>query len=137
MMVYLDTSAILRHLLNEPGALRNWGTWTEAYSSRLWRTEALRAIHRLRLDSAITDHDVVALQSDIALVDETLYIIPVSETILTRAGEAFPTSLGTLDAIHLASALSVHATKPLDEFLTHDRQQAIAARGLGLQINGI
>ncbi len=137
MIVYLDTSAILRHLLHEPDAIHDWGTWTEAYSSRLWRTEALRAVHRLRLDSAITDQDVAELQSDIALIDETLHIIPVSESILTRAGEAFPTNLGTLDAIHLASALLIHNQNPLNRFLTHDRQQATTAASLGLAVEGI
>lgn len=137
MIVYLDTSVMLRRLLNESPVIRDWGKWDEAYSSRMWKMEALRAIHRLRLDASITDRDIVALQADIALIDEALHIIPVSEAILTRAGEPFPTIVGTLDAIHLASAMAVHTGNRLDKFLTHDKQQATAARGLGLEIEGI
>ncbi len=136
MIVYLDTSTILRRLFNEPGVIRDWGKWDEAHSSRIWKTEASRAIHRLRLEASISDQDIAALQADIALIDEALHIIPVSEAILTRAGEPFPTIVGTLDAIHLASAISVDAGNRLDTFLTHDKQQATAARGLGLNTEG-
>jgi len=39
-------------------------------------------------------------------VHETLAIYPLSERILQRASESFPTVVGTLDAIHLATALA-------------------------------
>ncbi len=136
MIVYLDTSTILRRLFKEPGVIRDWGRWDEAYTSRIWKTEASRAIHRLRLEASISDRDVAALQTDIALIDEALHIIPVSEAILARAGESFPTIVGTLDAIHLASAILVHSAQPLDKFLTHDKQQAMTARSLGFTVDG-
>ena len=70
---------------------------------------------------------------------ETLYRIPVTEQILDRAAQSFPTVLGSLDAIHLASALAV--ADPGEEssftFLTHDIQLARAAMTVGYGIAGI
>jgi len=35
MKVYLDTSVILRRLLNEPNPLSDWGRWEAAFASRI------------------------------------------------------------------------------------------------------
>jgi hypothetical protein len=37
MIVYVDTSVVLRILLHEPNPLGIWGKWNKAYSSALWR----------------------------------------------------------------------------------------------------
>lgn len=137
MKVYLDTSAILRRLLNEPKPVPNWGAWKAAYASRIWLTEAQRTVDRLRLEGRLCDEDVARLRDDIRKVDAALHIVPVGEDILARAGEPFPTMLGTLDAIHLASALAVQDDIELDRFLTHDRRLAVAARSLGFAVDGV
>lgn len=137
MTVYLDTSVVLRVLFRQPHRLAIWGSWKKAYASRLWLTEALRTVDRLRLNGTITDADVAQLRTDIDVIHGTLCVVPVSEAILTRAGEAFPTVLGTLDALHLASALAVGKNDPLDLFLTHDAQLAMAARSVGLGVEGV
>jgi len=137
MKIYLDTSVILRRLLNEPYQVPQWGHWKAAYASRLWLTEAHRTVDRLRLEGRLDDEGVVRMRDDLRQVHAALHIIPVSEDILARAGEPFPTTLGTLDAIHLASALAVHEGAALDRFLTHDRSLAIAARSLGFAVDGV
>ena len=104
MRVYVDTSVTLRVLFREPDPLPEWGQWTEAYASRLWHTEALRTLDRLRLMAAIGDKLVVQHRCDIELIQSVFHIIPVTDRILARAGESFPTVIGTLDAIHLAIA---------------------------------
>ena len=48
-----------------------------------------------------------------------------------------PTTLGTLDAIHLASALVLREEVPDLVFATHDRQPAIGARALGFEVIGV
>jgi len=136
MKIYLDTSVILRVLLGDPLQTAEWGHWTQAFSSRLWKTEALRTMDRLRLAGTIDDAQVATLRRDIELVNDALHIVPVTESLLARAGESFPTVVGTLDAIHLASALAVRDSVGLDRLLTHDLQQAITARSLGLQVSG-
>jgi predicted nucleic acid-binding protein len=64
-----------------------------------------------------------------------LDLIPLNVAVLRRAGSGFPTPLGTLDAIHLATALLwvENAATPLT-LLTHDRQLATAARACGLPV---
>ncbi len=136
MRVYLDTSVVLRRLFNEPDPVSCWGKWERAYASRIWLTEAERTVDRLRLEGRITDEDVARLREDLRLVHDTLHVIPVSDDILKRAGEAFPTTLGTLDAIHLASALAVRPGAELDRFLTHDRRLATAAISTGFFVEG-
>jgi predicted nucleic acid-binding protein len=49
MTVYVDTSVVVRVLLREPNPVQIWGQWNKAYSSALWRVEALRTADRLRL----------------------------------------------------------------------------------------
>jgi len=137
MRVYLDTSVILRRLFNDPHPIEGWGKWKVAYASRIWKVEAQRTIQRIRLDGRIDDSAFAQLQEEIEVVDSALTIIPLTESILTRASAAFPTSLGTLDAIHLASAISIPDSSRIDRFLSHDRQLAIAARSLGYEVHGI
>jgi predicted nucleic acid-binding protein len=136
MKVYLDTSVVLRVLFRERNPIRIWGKWDRAYSSSLWRTEAFRVVDRLRLGGDLSDQDVSEVAVQIETVHETLAIIPLAETILRRASEAFPTVIGTLDAIHLSSALAIRETENIDLLLTHDQQLAIAARALGFQVIG-
>lgn len=137
MKVYLDTSVILRRLFNEPNPVSCWGRWEAAYASRIWLTEAQRTVDRLRLEGRIGDEDVARLREEIRQIHATLYVIPVSEDILERAGETFPTALGTLDAVHLASALAMHKVVELDLFLTHDSRLAVAASSMGFTVEGV
>ena len=137
MTVYVDTSVVLRVLLHEPNPVKLWGKWDRACSSSLWRVEALRIVDRLRLSGNLTDSDVADLVGDIRVVDETLSIRGLDSAIMQRACESFPTVLGTLDALHLATALAVNELQALDSFLTHDVQLGTAARSVGFAVTGL
>ena len=137
MTVYVDTSVVLRILLHEPNSVGIWGQWNKAYSSALWRVEALRTVDRLRLAHEISDTEVAQLVQDIQITHETFAIHPVTNQILQRASETFPTVVGTLDAIHLATALSIREFENVNLLLTHDSQLATAARSLGFEVMGI
>jgi uncharacterized protein len=63
-------------------------------------------------------------------------LVPLEPRILERSSEAFPTALGTVDAIHLATALLVRAEQPDLTFATHDRALATAARAVGFRVLG-
>ncbi len=57
--------------------------------------------------------------------------------VLRRASQPFPTPLGTLDAVHLATALLWRDSRVEDLALaTHDRALALAARASGLTVVG-
>jgi predicted nucleic acid-binding protein len=137
MTVYIDSSVILRTLFREPNPVEVWGKWDSAFSSNLWRVEALRTVDRLRLAGDLSDEDVADLVREIRIVHETLAIYPLSERILQRASESFPTVVGTLDAIHLATALAIREVEPIDLLLTHDGQLATAARSVGFTVIGV
>jgi len=57
--------------------------------------------------------------------------------VFQRASETFPTVVGTLDAIHLATALSIREIENVEVLLTHDSQLATAAKSLGFEVMGI
>ena len=140
MTTYLDTSVTLRYLLNEPGRLTEWGSWEKAYTSVVHRVEFFRAMDRLRLEGNIDDDMRVELQRQFDIVWETLYRIPISASILNRAAGSFPTVVGSLDSIHLSSALSaIPPSFPDVEniFLTHDTQLARTAVAVGYKVLGI
>ena len=137
MTVYIDTSVVLRILFREANPVEIWGKWNRALSSNLWRVEALRNVDRLRLAGELSDEDVADLVREIQTVHETLAIYPLTERILQRASETFPTVVGTLDAIHLATALAIREVEPIDYLLTHDGQLATAARSVGFTVIGV
>ena len=137
MTVYLDTSVPLRVLFHEPNPLTLWAKWDKAYSSSLWRVEALRTVDRLRLSGDLSDREVADLVRDIRIIHETLAIQPLNDSILERASESFPTVVGTLDALHLSTALAIREFEKLELFLTHDFQLETAARSVGFDVPGI
>ena len=136
MNVYLDTSVVLRVLFGELNPIDFWGRWDRAYSSALWRIEALRTVDRLRLLHEITDIEVADLVRDIQTTHETFAICRLDERILQRASETFPTVVGTLDAIHLATAIFIRESDDVDFLLTHDSQLGTAARSVGFHVRG-
>src|SRR6266480_5969069 len=105
MNVYLDSSAVLGRLQAKRVPTIPWARWEHAYSSVLLRAEVLRTIDRSRLRQALTDQNVAELVGRAHAVFDTIEIVTMSQPILDRASQAFPTALGTLDALHLATAL--------------------------------
>lgn len=134
MKVYLDTSVILRKILGEDAPLEEWGLWDQGYTSAITRVEALRALDRLRLQGGIDDAEVAEKVQLLREVLDATGIISVNQAVLDRAAQSYPTVVGTLDAIHLASALIYTEQKkePL-VFLTHDHRLALASKALGFE----
>jgi len=138
MIVYLDTSVILSHLLGQANKLPRWGGWERVYTSVVTRVEFLRTVDRLRLQGEIGDETRVELHSRFDLLSRAVCRVPLADAILARAAESFPTVLGTLDALHLASALAARADCAGNlTLLTHDQQLGRAATVLGLDVVGV
>lgn len=136
MNVYVDSSVLLRVVLGEPGRLRIWSRITSAVASELIRLECLRTIDRARIRLHVEDQDVAGRRAAVLEAIETFSLVPVGPRILERAAEPFPTMLGSLDAIHLASALLVrHAFDDLS-LATHDQELAVAAHAVGFRVHG-
>ena len=66
-----------------------------------------------------------------------LYEVPLSQAIVERATQPFGVIVGTLDALHLATAILLreHTLSTL-VFLTHDLQLATAATALNFVVCG-
>ena len=137
MNVYMDTSVILSHLLDQPNQLSSWGVWDTCYTSVLTQTEFSRTVDRMRLVGAVTDLERVRLQEQFKTIMDMVHQVVLSQELLDRACGAMPTVLATLDALHLVTALKVMETEYIQlTFLTHDQQLATGAMEMGLEVLG-
>jgi uncharacterized protein len=134
--VYVDSSVLLRVVLGEPARLRVWRRITEAVSSEVIRLECLRTIDRARIRLGLPDEDVAARRAAVIDAIEAFNLVPVGKRVLERAADPFPTTLGSLDAIHLASALLVRDQFAELSLATHDAELAVAARAVGFRVHG-
>lgn len=136
MNVYVDSSVLLRVVLGEPRRLRTWGRISQAVSSELIRLECLRTLDRARLTLRLEDEVVAKRRAAVLDVIEGFSLVPLAGPILDRAADPFPTMLGSLDAIHLASALLVRDRFEDLALATHDDELALAARAVGFRVQG-
>jgi len=137
LRTYVDTSVLLRIILREAGALddlRAQGGWV---SSELLDVESRRTIDRLRLRGSVTAAEASERLAAIARWLEAIDLVLLRPVVLARAGEPLPVSLGTLDAIHLATAL-VWRDRTGEPLLvaTHDDAFGQAARSFGFEVMG-
>jgi len=121
-MLYLDSSALVKLIAPEPGsdALDRAVAGNRIVSSDLARVEVTRAAHRTGLAPST---------AQMLLRDVTL--VRLDPATLSRAAALSPPGLGTLDAIHLATALAIGPA--LEAFITYDRQLGRAAAAAGLR----
>ncbi len=123
--VYLDTSVLGRVLLDEPDTpaiRRELGLFDQHVSSRLLRVE----LHRLGRREDMQEY------VDGLLLGKLL--IPLDDEILTAAETLPPTTVGTLDAIHLATAIRLAQAGELDAMMTYDKRMVDGAREHGLTV---
>jgi predicted nucleic acid-binding protein len=135
--VYVDSSVLLRIVLGEPDRLRIWPTITNAFSSELIRLECVRTIDRARIRLGLEDRKVAKYRADLFEAVESFSLVALDSIVLERASEPFPTTLGSLDAIHLASALLIRDSLDGLVFATHDDELATAALATGFQVHGV
>jgi predicted nucleic acid-binding protein len=124
-VAYLDTSAVVKLLVRdgETVALRRWlRRRPRRVASALLGVELVRAARRAEVPSLVVE--ARRLLGGITLVG-------VDAAVLDRAAGLEP-ELRTLDAIHLATALSLGPE--LDAVVTYDRRMADAAATLGLVV---
>lgn len=137
MIAYVDTSVLLRVVLAEPGALAQWRRIRVAVSSEMLRVEALRVVDRARIRLGLGDREIADRRADVLAAIAGITVVPLDATVLARAADPFPTLLGTLDALHLASALRARSVHPGILFATHDAQLGTAARSVGFSVIGV
>jgi len=126
---YLDASALVKLATREleTDALReHLSRYSGRATSRLAAVEVPRALARRGAES------VAAAGGALAETFEGLLMVELDNTITLRAAGIEPAQLRSLDAIHLASALSMG--DELEAVVTYDRRLADAARAAGLTV---
>lgn len=122
---YLDASALVKlaTLEAETAALReHLLAYAQRSTSRLATVEVPRALARKGTGGA----GVEAFQAAF----EGMIVIDLDEQIAAIAAALDPVALRSLDAVHLASAMSIG--DDLDAIVTYDVRLADAARAVGL-----
>ena len=124
-LAYLDTSAYVKLVLREPeeSVLRaEMAEWDGYVSSALLGIEAIRACTRHSLEYA---QDAREWLHDVAL-------LPFADAVLDEATSLGPPALRSLDALHLATALSIR--DDLGAFFTYDERLAEVAEAERLPV---
>lgn len=137
MTAYLDSSVLLRLVLGQSGTLAEWRQIDVGIASAIAEVECLRTLDRMRLAADYRDEVVAERRRAVYDLLESMELVAVTSAVLTRAAQPFPTAMGTLDAIHLATAL-LWKERSDDELTlaTHDRQLALGAVAMGLRVVG-
>jgi predicted nucleic acid-binding protein len=131
-LIYLDACALVKFIRpeKETEALRSWRQGldesTELISSELARLELTRTLLRAGADHTRVTHYVAQALRGVYLVDLTT-------TVLARAAAYRTPRLGSLDAIHLASADPFRTD--LTDLVTYDQELANAAHDLGFPVS--
>lgn len=125
-MIYVDTSVALAQLLAEdrrpPISL-----WQETLvASRLIEYEFWTRLHARKL----TDSHAEAAQELL----RRIALLELSPPVLSRALDAFPIPVRTLDALHLASCEFLRSRGQRIELATYDSRMVDAARAMGMPL---
>ena len=138
MIAYVDASVLLRFALGQPDALPEWRQIERGVSSALIRTESLHTLDRLRLRANLANAEVAKRRATVLAVIASLEVVDIGEAVLDRAAQPMPTEVGTLDAIHLATALLWKEMRRVDLVMaTHDEALALGAQAHGLPVVGV
>ena len=138
MIAYVDSSVLLRVALGQPNALTEWRDIERGVSSALVTSESLRTLDRVRLRANLSDSEIAMRRATILALIDSLELVEIDNVVLNRAAQPMPTEIGTLDAIHLASALLWNDALGLDALMaTHDRALGLAAQAHGFKVLGI
>jgi len=138
VILYLDTSALVKRYFEEPGSRRLLSKWKEAseiVTSSVAYAEALAAFHRKRRESGLEDELFGKVLEAFRLDWKSFVRVEVTDELneaIDQALEKHP--LRGFDAIHLASAVVVGQTlaEPI-VFACFDERLAQAAVDAGME----
>jgi predicted nucleic acid-binding protein len=138
MILYLDTSALLKKYFKEFGSekvIEKWKVATEIVISSVAYAEAMASFHRKRRETHISTKIFAAILDSFQRDWESFIRIEVTDDLnecIYRITAAYP--LRGFDAIHLASAILINKSIPDDFwFACFDAILLQAARGEGLE----
>jgi uncharacterized protein len=135
VIAYVDSSVLLRLVLGQADRLTSWERIERGVSSVLAEVECLRTLDRLRVGKGLDDAELASRVEYLHRLLSSLELVELTRPVLARAAQPMPTTLGTLDALHLATAL-LWRDQWGEELTvaTHDRALSIAARAAGFPV---
>lgn len=138
MISYVDSSVLLRIVLGQADHLFEWETIERGVTSALTEVECFRTLDRQRLRSLLTDEQIANRREVLFRSLHNVDVVELDRLVLARAAQPFATILGTLDALHLATALLWKDREVPDlVFATHDTALRRAARAHGMRVVGV
>lgn len=138
MIAYVDSSVLLRVVLGQSGILREWKAIRKGVASALVEVECLRTLDRLRLRHGIADREIALRREAVFRLLDAIELVETNRPVLLRAAQPLPTEIGTLDAIHLATAVLWREAAGTDLVVaTHDLALGTAARACGFRVVGV
>jgi predicted nucleic acid-binding protein len=136
--LYAESSAILAWLLDEPSApvVRDLLADAEIIlASDLTLIECDRVLLRAAALGELTESEAADRRAHLADAASHWQIMRVAAEIVDRARQPFPEEpIRTLDAIHIASALTARTAVAGARLLSLDERVRRSARKLGLQV---
>ena len=126
-MIYLDASALVKLVFDEPESAGLEG-WLLDRSDVPRVSSELSTIELLRVCRRRDDESLPEARRLLAGLD----LVPIASVVVERAVTAGPPDLRSLDAIHLASALTVR--EGLVAVVTYDHRLATAATAEQLEV---
>lgn len=136
MICYVDSSVVLRYLLMHDSVFTRSSQFDIVGSSELLIIECNRVLDRYRLENQITDAELAEVKQNFQRIVDGLHIIELTQSVKTKAAGSFPTVIGTLDALHLASLLIWKESASEERFLllSADQQMLTCATALGVSL---
>lgn len=138
MNLYAESSAVLAWLLDEPSASEVRRLLAEAdiiVASDLTLIECDRVLLRAVSQGELTEADAADRRAHLANAAAHWHILRIAAEIVDRARQPFPEEpIRTLDAIHLASALTARAAIAELKLLSLDDRVRKSGKKLGLQL---
>ena len=132
MVAYVDSSTVLRYVLNGEIQIQHALALPSVVSSELLNIECQRALHRCRLTGELDDDSLVEAYSKLAEVMLGITLLELTKPIKARAAETFPLPVKTLDALHLATLLIYKKALPVEELLLFSHDKGMNQCGLAL-----
>jgi uncharacterized protein len=126
-LAYFDASALVKLVRSEAESQALWQFFTKESSPVTSVVGAVEVRRALRREEKQPD---TALQAEEIL--RRIVLVELTPEIAGEASMLEPTSLRALDAIHLATALSLGDA--LSDLVVYDRRLADAARATGLNV---